>query len=240
MENKNEQQKQNLIWIFVILVLLIICIIMFIQNKKIEKMMAIINRNYDPYELSFDMRRTDNNMYLIERKMNKRFMEFAREMEELRYIIDDMMDKNYRDFVNFDSKEIKKEEFFEKKQDSKKQEKKDKKNKEFKKESKRSLKKYENINQFEIETDYDEDDKEYEVEIKLPNDFNMDDIDIKLKDSVLTIKIEKEIKNKSDDGDYYKHGSFYQSFTIPKTKATTKDIKKELKGRKLEIKVPII
>ena len=47
MENKNEQQKQNLIWIFVILVLLIICIIMFIQNKKIEKMMAIINRNYD-------------------------------------------------------------------------------------------------------------------------------------------------------------------------------------------------
>ena len=72
MENKNEQQKQNLIWIFVILVLLIICIIMFIQNKKIEKMMAIINRNYDPYELSFDMRRTDNNRYLIERKMNKR------------------------------------------------------------------------------------------------------------------------------------------------------------------------
>ena len=132
MENKNEQQKQNLIWIFVILVLLITCIIMFIQNKKIEKMMAIINRNYDPYELSFDMRRTDNNMYLIERKMNKRFMEFAREMEELRYIIDDMMDKNYRDFVNFDSKEIKKEEFFEKKQDSKKQEKKDKKNKESK------------------------------------------------------------------------------------------------------------
>lgn len=245
METKNEQQKQNLIWIFITLALIIICSLLFIQNKKIERIMAITNANYDPYGFNFGIRRRPNSdIRLIENRINEQFLEFAREMDELKRIVSDIMNEYYKDDnIKNDNKVDEKKDVFE--SSSKEGNKKDKLNKKTKKQKKSSKKSknkrknnYKN-SQFEVETDYDEDDKEYEVEIKLPNDFTMDDVSINLKNSILTIKIEKEFSKEDKNSSYYNYGSFYQSFTIPKTKATTKDIKKKVENGKLEIKVPI-
>lgn len=242
MEVKNEQQKQKLIYVFLTLFLIIICSLLFIQNRKIERIMAFANANYNRYGIPFEVyQRPNNDIYIIEQKINERFLEFAREMEELKYIIKNITNNDYEDYITKISNKV--EESKKRKTSKKKKENKvknqEKNNEKSKNKRNKDNKNNHNNNQFEVETDYDEDEKEYEVEIKLPNDFNMDDISVTLKNSILSIKIEKEFKNEDKKGEYYKYGSFYQSFTIPKTKATTKDIKKNLENGKLEIKVPI-
>ena len=196
--------------------------------------MTMINMNYDPYGLSSGIRhRSNGDIYLIERRINERFLEFAREMEELKQVLGDVMnnslssdnyiEKFYNKTIETDTKINS-----EKNTKSSKTTKKDKK-----------PKKEQQNSQFKVKTNYNKESKEYEVEIGLPNDFNMDNVNVTLKNSILRIKIEKESTKEDKNSSYYNYGSFYQSFTIPKTKATTKDIIKKLEDDKLEIKVPI-
>jgi HSP20 family protein len=63
-----------------------------------------------------------------------------------------------------------------------------------------------------------ENDKEIEVTIEVPG-MDQDDVDISLKEDVLTIKGEKKQEKEGTDKDYYhverSYGSFYRSLQIP-------------------------
>lgn len=234
METKNEQQKQNLIWISIVLILVTICSLLFLQNKKIERIMTMINMNYDPYGFSFGMHhRPNSDIYLIEKRINEKFMEFTREMDKLKHLVDNTINDNldsYREKV--DNETIK---------ENKTAEADTKKNVRNGKVARKSGNREKNSknSQFKVKTNYDKEDKEYKVEISLPNNFAINDVSITLKNSILQIRIEKEFNKENKNSSYYNYDSFYQSFTIPKTKATTKDIIKKIEDGKLEIKVPI-
>lgn len=245
MEAKNELQKQNLIWISIVLVLIIICSLLFLQNKKIEKVMTILNVNYNPYGFGFGIHpRANGDLHLIEKRVNEQLSEFAREMEELKRVVSDAIGNNSEDYMDRIYSEVaEKNRAIEKNsKDEIRSNKAARKTKEQEANSKKSKNRQRNSyknSQFGIETGYDKENKEYKVGIKLPNDFNIDDINVTLKNSILKIRIEKEFNKEDKDSSYYNYDSFYQSFTIPKTKATTKDIIKKLEDGKLEIIVPI-
>lgn len=237
MDNKNETQRQNIIWIVQILLLLMLCFLMFLQNKKLERLMLLsMRRNYDPYEIHFCDKRPNNDFILMEKSMNRRFMEFAREIDEMRYIVDNMFDNNTT-HNNYED--------LERLQQRRKVEKSKVKNKSHKNtvvgnENKENKIKHSNkkTHQFNLKTKYEKTDKEYKVELDLPDGFTLDDVDISLENSILTLNVQKE-QTEGKDGDIRVYDSFYQSFTIPKTKSKTKDIDKKLDDSKLKIKVPI-
>lgn len=236
MDNKNETQRQNIIWIVQILLLLMLCFLMFLQNKKLERLMLLSMRNnYDPYEIHFCDRRPNSDFILMEKSMNRRFMEFAREIDEMRYIVDNMFNNhaihdNYEEVEKLHKlRKIEKSKVNNKNHENVITENKNK-NK-----IKHSNKK---IHKFNVKTKYKKEDKEYEVELDLPDGFTLDDVEVSLENSILTLSIQKE-QTKGDNGEVRVYDSFYQSFTIPKTKSKTKDIEKKLDDGKLEVKVPI-
>ncbi|MDR2778114.1 MAG: Hsp20/alpha crystallin family protein [Rickettsiales bacterium] len=94
---------------------------------------------------------------------------------------------------------------------------------------------------FDLTTNYRKENGDYEVEITVPKDFTANDINVSLRNSMLTIRAKKEIDSKVKGGKVFSsHNSFYQSFSIPRTKAVTKDIGREMIGGKLRLSIPII
>jgi HSP20 family molecular chaperone IbpA len=93
---------------------------------------------------------------------------------------------------------------------------------------------------FDLTTNYKRESREYEAEITMPKSFTVDDFDVSLHNSILTIRVKKESSSESKNNKMFSHNSFYQSFSIPKTKAGTKDVKKEVIGGKLKLTIPIV
>ncbi|MBK8700594.1 MAG: Hsp20/alpha crystallin family protein [Saprospiraceae bacterium] len=65
-----------------------------------------------------------------------------------------------------------------------------------------------------------ETDKEYTLELAAPG-FEKKDLEIKLKDGMLTIKSEKKVEHKEEKQDFFRsefnYNSFVRSFTVPDT-----------------------
>jgi HSP20 family molecular chaperone IbpA len=93
---------------------------------------------------------------------------------------------------------------------------------------------------FTITTDYRKGDKEYRVDVSLPKGFGLDDMRVSLYNSILTIKTRRENRDKTRNTRYYSFNSFFQSFSIPETTATTGDIRRELVDGTLKLYIPII
>ena len=76
----------------------------------------------------------------------------------------------------------------------------------------------------------------FDFSVKLPRDIDRKDITVDLQEDNLIIKIEKNIKDKDSSFS----SSFFESYSLPETKATLKDVKVDYKKGELKISVPII
>ena len=90
------------------------------------------------------------------------------------------------------------------------------------------------------ESFFDKQNKQFFIKIKVPQDINNDDIKITFDKNILSLSITKfdEVNKQSfNSQNYY---SYARVFSTPETKATLKDIKKDVKDSLLTIIIPII
>lgn len=260
MENRT---KENIILALKILISLLLCILLFLQNRKIEKLAELIitQRGFDPYEIHFyDRGSLSNNFILMERNMNRRFAEFAKEMEYMRYMIGDIFEGNHLKQEDYEEKlekfreklRLKKkandgfiDRINEKVKDSVENEKTNAQvNGDASKPGDTTGRKNKNSrtassNLFSVKTKHNKKAKKYEVFLTMPRDFTLDDVNVKLNKSILTISIQKGQQLKNDEAEIDMYNSFYQSFSIPQTKATLKDVNMKLDDGQLLIEIPI-
>ena len=85
-----------------------------------------------------------------------------------------------------------------------------------------------------------EDENNYYIEVDLPG-IKKEDVEISLKDNVLTISGERKFKNEVKEEDYYKiesaFGKFSRSFTLPEN-ADIENIEAKAENGVLEITIP--
>ena len=85
-----------------------------------------------------------------------------------------------------------------------------------------------------------EDENNYYIEVDLPG-IKKEDVEISLKDNVLTISGERKFKNEVKEEDYYKiesaFGKFSRSFTLPEN-ADIENIEAKAENGVLEIIIP--
>jgi HSP20 family molecular chaperone IbpA len=94
--------------------------------------------------------------------------------------------------------------------------------------------------EFDIIINYKDGDRECIVDVKgLPEGSDVDFMEVSLYNSILTIKKKMESLKNDRDGEIYSYTSFSQNFSIPKTGATTKNLKKEMDNGVLKIHIPI-
>ncbi|MFQ5788013.1 MAG: Hsp20/alpha crystallin family protein, partial [Thermodesulfobacteriota bacterium] len=100
----------------------------------------------------------------------------------------------------------------------------------------------ESLSEFSPKVNVSENDKEIEVTVEVPG-MDQDDVDVSLRDDVLTIKGEKkqEKEEKDKDKEYYhverSYGSFYRSLQIP-CEVDEGNIKAAFKKGVLKINLP--
>jgi len=86
-----------------------------------------------------------------------------------------------------------------------------------------------------------EDENNYYIEVDLPG-IKKEDVEISLKDNVLTISGERKFKNEVKEEDYYKiesaFGKFSRSFTLPEN-ADIENIEAKAENGVLEITIPL-
>lgn len=79
-------------------------------------------------------------------------------------------------------------------------------------------------------------DESFEFSLKLPKEINKEDIKVDLQNNNLVIKIDKNIKDENSSFST----SFFESYTLPQTKATMKDVKIDFNKNELKVIVPIL
>ena len=84
------------------------------------------------------------------------------------------------------------------------------------------------------------DEKQYEIVLDAPG-LSEEDLDIEVKDDVLTIRGEKEEKHEQDDKEFYRversYGSFQRTLSLP-TDANADDIQAKLTNGVLTLRIP--
>lgn len=98
----------------------------------------------------------------------------------------------------------------------------------------------ERLAEFSPKVNVSENDKEIEVTVEVPG-MDQDDVDISLRDDVLTIKGEKKQEKEEKDKEYYhverSYGSFYRSLQVP-CEVDQENIKAAFKKGVLKINLP--
>lgn len=225
MLNKNESSNSsksiiNIKVILIVLVLVIFGIIQFHQNRKINLLYKYISesslqksRNIPPLppEEMDDMSRKEFIGHM-RHEFLKNLNREMQEMDALKDRIENEMKEHFDDNMDFDDN--------------------------FSKEMNMPM--HENMD-FELKTEekYNKDQKNYTLTVYLPKDMKENCIDVSIDKNLLYLKVSK---NKSmKDGKEIVESNFasLKIISLPKTKATIKDIKKTFKDGKLTIVVPI-
>jgi HSP20 family molecular chaperone IbpA len=94
---------------------------------------------------------------------------------------------------------------------------------------------------YKAETDSNE--KEFIVKVKLPRTFKIEDTKVNLENQNLIIRAEKQNSENDKNTRSFSYNSFFESFSLPSTKATINDVKISLNkdnGNELVVVVPIL
>lgn len=119
----------------------------------------------------------------------------------------------------------------------------------FKKDMKKDAEKFEdrrarstngNIYSFYSKENYNQKAKQYVVELGVPANIEEKDITIDLKNNILVVSLTKNDEVKDGSNDIKNYINFSRFFSVPKTSATIKDVKRNLKDGVLTVIVPII
>lgn len=84
--------------------------------------------------------------------------------------------------------------------------------------------------------DFDENEKEYVLRAELPG-FDPEELDVKVTGNVLTLRAEHKEEGKEGNGNYRRHDTFYESFTLPQGVLTDKTDARYRSGL-LEVHLP--
>lgn len=248
---KEKLKDLNVLFYITLSILIVACTLLFIQNIKLNRIIGNIYFN-NLNERAYNRRFTREYNKLLDDYEKKR-IELMRLEEIIRRknsIYNDFFDINYQDkfFENFIDIEkeldiIKKKRneignIIEKQEDSSNETKKVENIKNKNQENKKSSKNQRNG--FVYNAKVEKNEKEFTVKVKLPRTFTLDDVKVDLKDNNLILKVEKQTNVKKENEKFYSYNSFFESFSIPETKAELKDIKTTLNNNELVVIVPII
>ncbi|MDD2839586.1 MAG: Hsp20/alpha crystallin family protein [Rickettsiales bacterium] len=212
--------KIDLKVILIAILLATVFIMLFLQNRKINLLSRYIAMNS-----IINVERFEHNKNSEERRPRKEFIgkvrrEFLddlnkdmKEMDSMRQRIQNEMNEYYNDKnMEFDDKN-----------------------------SMKQVKSIENIDvNLKTEEKYNKEQKVYTLTVYLLKDFDEKDINISVENGILYLKIFKDEKVNDKTNEFESNFSSIKIVTLPKTKATTKDVKKTFKDGKLIIVVPII
>ena len=209
-----------------IVVLLIIVAVLYFDNREFKKMLYrqqfAINSYYDNMN-DFNERRQYNNRYDYDcprrqHYMNDYFDNIDRDISNKILEMEREFRRLNRDFERLNND-------FRHPIDIKTPE-----------EHKNPRKDIKNIHGFVYNPQVNKTDKAFELVVNLPKDTTRKDIKIDFVDNNLTLNINKNIKDKNLSFE----STFFESYYIPETKATKKDIKIDLRDDTLKVVVPII
>lgn len=243
---KEKLKDLNVLFYITLSILIIACILLFIQNVKLNRIIGNIYFN-NLNERAYNRRFTREYNKLLDDYEKKRteLMRLEEIIRRKNSIYNDFFDINYQDkfFENFidiekelDIIKKKRNEIgnITEKQENSNNETKKVENTKNKKSSKNQR------NSFVYNAKVEKNEKEFTVKVKLPRTFTLDDVKVDLKDSNLILKVEKQTNVKKENEKFYSYNSFFESFSIPETKAELKDIKTTLNNNELVVIVPII
>lgn len=217
---KSYKNKIDLKVILILILLIVIGILLFNQNKKIDR----LYRNADSVQIEgIDIPR----LRKLEERPHKEFIGKIRgdffenldkdmkEMDSIKQRIKNEMDFYFNSDKSLSSKEAKSGNDL-------------------------TIKKDNNIINLETKENYNVKEKLFTLEISLPKGSKKEDLKVSLSNSILYLEISK---SETITGDKIKSKDSFSSIkilTIPETKATTKDIRKNFNNGTVTIIVPII
>ena len=223
-----------------IIVLLIIVAVLYFDNREFKKMLYrqqfAIDSYYDNmndfnerrHRYNYDCPRRqyfmDNYFDDIDRDINAKVLEMEREFRRLN-----------RDFERLNNDFTKQPKDIKGPEEARKEHKRPEEPKKLE-ENKKLRKDVKNINNFVYNPQINKNDKTFELVMNLPKNTTRRDIKVNFINNNLTLNVNKNIKDK----DLSFESTFFESYYIPDTKATNKDIKIDLKNDILKVIVPII
>jgi HSP20 family molecular chaperone IbpA len=237
MEKKNFLERESLVLLLLVGTLVFICCVLFVKNRELEKLLISergkVGRDYYSKNLSDSA----YDSYGVSRRLN----EFEREVRDLAKQVEKIQETLVSQYFRNHGQRWAENETGSRFGTGKSVKTKDKLSTNFGIESSAESSQNGRVKHgFEITTD--QKDGEYRVEISLPEGLGLglDDVRVSLHNSILTIRARRENRGKTKDARYYSSfNSFFQSFSIPETTATTGDIKKELANGILKLHIPI-